>query len=212
MGLKLFHTKDLLAAGSPVAEGWADDLAEAIADIRTDKETGEVPRVWSTPMERAGAFQIQCHGLATVVAHLYQGEGGAFVTSQPEIPAEATQFTTQPPNKTRPLRDPGDLETLAESISMFASTDFLKWQATAILESAKAAHWNGYSAHLIAAVARESWCPNVSKDEAGAITMKVGRTVAKATADGLSIKFNGRPEGFLAILRAVFRVGQAAEE
>lgn len=198
--------KAINAGNNPYAS-WAIQLAETIADKRTTDD-GEVPYVEAVPMEREGTFLIMCRGVASVVIHRVEIEGGtAYVSFQPEIPKEATQYATQPPIKTRPLNNEEDLFTLAESISMFAGTDFLTWQATAILESAKAAHWNGFSAALVEAVSREAWAPNVSKGEDGSVTMKVGKITAKANADKLAISYNGKPEGYLSILRGVFRGG-----
>lgn len=186
---------------------WARTLADKIEQVRTD-EDGVVPNVFSSPMDREGAYLISCLGIASVIAHVVSVGDMSFVSFQPETPREATQFNTPAPIKTMPFNNEDDLERVANSISMFAGTDFLEWQATVILESAKAAHWNGFSAALIEAVSREPWAPNVSAGEDKSVTLKIGKIVAKATADKLTISFNGKPEAYLNILRGVFRSGE----
>lgn len=197
-----------LARNMATEADWPSTLVGMIEDARRDDETGVVPAVEAYPMERDGAWLIACSGIASVIAHVVAVGESRFLSFQPETPREATQFTTQPPIKTMPFRTPEDMERVANSISMFAGTDFLEWQATVIMENAKAAHWNGFSAALVEAVSREAWAPNVSMGEDKSVTMKIGRIVAKATADGLSIKFSGKPEAYLGILRGVFRGGE----
>ena len=201
--------KDIKAwgAGNNILAQWPEDLADLLAEVRTDESTGSHPIADAYPMEREGAWMVTCQGIASVVAHLAVVGESRFLSFQPEVPREATQYTTPAPIKTMPLNSPEDLERIANSISMFGGTDFLEWQGTVILESAKAAHWNGFSAALVEAVSREVWSPNVSMAEDKSVTMKIGRIVAKATADGLSIKFTGKPEAYLSILRGVFRGG-----
>lgn len=181
------------------------NLADLIAQERVDKDTGVLPDIEVFPIDRENTWMIRGRGMADTVLSMVTAGSQTFVSFQPAIPSEATQYETPPPVKTRPLNNDDDVSKLAKSISMYAGTDFFEWQAEVILESAKAAHWNGFSAALIAQVQSESWAPNVSKGDDGSVTMKFGRVQAKATADGLAIKYTGKPESYVQVLRGVFR-------
>lgn len=184
---------------------WYDQLARRIEEARADEETGEAPFCEVVPLERLNAFRFSAVGLAGVIVTVAIANGCAFASFHPEIPIEATQFKTAAPVKTRPINSDDDLKALAESIAMFAGTDFLEWQGTAILESQKAAEWAGMSAALLQAVESAPWGGlSASLDDAGTLSLRGLRLQVKANADGLSVKYTGKPSNYFEVLRSLF--------
>jgi hypothetical protein len=184
---------------------WFRILIKKVGEELKDKETKRPRDVYVVPMNRADTYLMHAHGIADTVMHIHVTEVGAYLTFQPAIPHEVTQFGTEPPIKTRPLNNDRDMETLAEAIAIFAAKDFLKWQATALLESKKLAQWRGESTAFLESLSKEAWCPEISVAPDASIKATVGEVTVKATADKLTITFFGKTTDYLEVVRGALR-------
>lgn len=184
---------------------WFRMLAEKVGEQLADKETKRPRMVFVDPMDRADTFLMHAHDMADTVLHLHRTIEGDYLVFQPAIPREVTQFGTEPPIKTRPLNNDEEMKTLAEAISIFACKDFLKWQATALLESQKLAAWRGESTAFLESLSKEAWCPDVSVGPDASIKDAVGMVTVKATSDKLTLTFYGKTTDYLEVIRGALR-------
>ena len=184
---------------------WYRVLREKVAEQLEDRKSGHKPMVFIDPMQRLNAFLLHAEGLADTVVSLFAGPEDWFLTFQPAIPHEVTSYETEPPVKTRPCNNDSDMRTLAEAIAIFAKKDFLKWQATALLESQKAAAWRAESTAFLASLQKEAWCPLVAVNDDGSIKATVGGVTAKAAPGKLTITFFGNQTDFLDVIRGALR-------
>lgn len=194
------------------SNNWFSVLAEKVGVQLADRET-KLPRaVFVDPMDRAGTWLMHAHDIADTVLHLHETEVGSFLVFQPAIPREVTQFGTEPPTKTRPLNNDQDMDTLAEAIAIFARKDFLKWQATALLESQKLAQWRGESTAFLESLSKEAWCPTIAVGDDGSVKATMGGVVVKASPDKLTLTFYGKATEYLEVIRGALRDEQRRQD